>query len=69
MPAVSRVQQRMAGADLARARAGKPTRTGMTEAQLTDFASTSHKGLPERKGRFGVHGRRKKKHPIMGGSY
>lgn len=48
MPARSKSQQRMMGADLARARAGKKTRTGMTESQLEDFASTSRKGLPER---------------------
>ena len=45
-PAVSRSQQRLMGADLARARAGKPTRTGMTQKQLAEFASTPTKGLP-----------------------
>lgn len=39
------------GADLARARAGKKTRTGMSEKQLEDFASTKRKGLPQRKGK------------------
>jgi hypothetical protein len=39
------------GAELARKRAGKSTRTGMTEQQLEDFASTKRKGLPERKGK------------------
>lgn len=34
--------------DLERARAGKPTRTGMTIQQLEDFARTSRKGLPDR---------------------
>jgi len=48
MPAKSKAQQEMMGADLARARAGKKTRTGMTEAQLEEFASTKRKGLPER---------------------
>jgi len=38
MPAVSLKQRRLAGADLARKRAGKSTVTGMTEAQLKDFA-------------------------------
>ena len=38
MPAVSLKQRRLAGADLARKRAGKPTMTGMSEAQLRDFA-------------------------------
>ena len=38
MPAKSEKQRRLAGADLARKRAGKRTRTGMTEKQLEDFA-------------------------------
>jgi hypothetical protein len=46
MPAKSQKQQMLAGADLARAREGKKTRTGMTEKQLEDFASTKRKGLP-----------------------
>lgn len=42
------------GADLARARAGKKTRTGMSEAQLEDFAS----GPVKKKRRsWGVKGR------------
>lgn len=49
MPSVSKAQHGMMGADYARAKAGKPTRTGMSESQLRDFASTSTKGLPERK--------------------
>lgn len=48
MPAKSKVQQHLMGADLARARAGKKTRTGMSESQLEDFASTKTKGLPTR---------------------
>ena len=48
-PAVSKKQQEMMGADLARAREGKRTRTGMSKPQLEEFASTSRKGLPERK--------------------
>ena len=36
----------MMGADLARARAGKKTKTGMTEKQLEEYASTPRKGLP-----------------------
>ncbi len=43
MPAVSRKQQRFMGADLVRKRAGKKTRTGMTEAQLKDFAKKKKK--------------------------
>ena len=38
-PASSEKQRRLAGADLARKRAGKRTRTGMSESQLSDFAS------------------------------
>lgn len=37
------------GAELARKRAGKKTRTGMSEKQLSEFASTKTRGLPERK--------------------
>jgi hypothetical protein len=51
MPAKSKAQQRMAGADLARARAGKKTRTGMTKAQLEEFAATPRTGLPAKKKR------------------
>lgn len=50
MPAASQAQQRLMGADLARAKAGKKTRTGMSLAQLHDFASTRRKGLPKRVG-------------------
>jgi hypothetical protein len=46
MPAESQKQQMFMGAELARKRAGKRTKTGMTEAQLEDFASTKRKGLP-----------------------
>jgi hypothetical protein len=38
MPAASEKQRRLMGADLARKRAGKKTKTGMSEAQLRDFA-------------------------------
>lgn len=34
------------GAELARKRAGKKTKTGMTAQQLLDFATTPRKGLP-----------------------
>ena len=34
------------GADLARKRAGKKTRTGMSLKQLEDYASTPRKRLP-----------------------
>jgi len=46
MPAVSKRQQQFMGAELARKRAGKRTRTGMSAGQLEEFASTKHKGLP-----------------------
>lgn len=49
MPAKSKVQQQFMGAELARKRAGKETKTGMSTSQLEDFASTKHKGLPKRK--------------------
>lgn len=38
MPSVSEKQRKMMGADLARKRAGKKTRTGMSESSLRDFA-------------------------------
>ena len=38
MPAVSEKQRRLMGADLARKRAGKKTKTGMSETQLRHFA-------------------------------
>jgi hypothetical protein len=47
MPSRSRSQQRMMGAELARKRAGKKTKTGMTEKQLAEFAATPRKGLPK----------------------
>ena len=48
-PAVSKKQQRFMGAELQRKRAGKRTKTKMTEKQLEDFAGTKRKGLPARK--------------------
>ena len=48
MPAKSKAQQKLMGADLARARAGKGTRTGMSKAKLEEYASTKRKGLPAR---------------------
>lgn len=53
MPSVSEKQRRFMGADYARAKAGKKTRTGMSKAQLREFAMSSG----------GVSGRtRKRKH-------
>ena len=51
MPAKSKAQQALMGADLARARAGKKTKTGMSAKQLAEFAATPKKGLPARKGK------------------
>lgn len=42
-PAVSEKQRRFAGAELARKRAGKRTRSGMTETQLEEFARKPRK--------------------------
>ena len=39
MPAVSEKQRKFMGAELARKRAGKKTETGMSEKQLSEFAS------------------------------
>jgi len=49
MPAKSKAQQRFFGAELARKRAGKKTRTKMSEKQLKEYASTKRKGLPKKK--------------------
>jgi hypothetical protein len=38
MPAKSEKQRKFMGAELARKRAGKRTKTGMSESQLKDFA-------------------------------
>lgn len=59
MPAVSETQQKFFGAELARKRAGKKTRTGMSEGELHKFASTSRKGLPKRKSKIISRLRRK----------
>lgn len=48
MPAKSKKQQKFTGAELARKRAGKKTKTSMTETQLEEFASAKRKGLPRR---------------------
>ena len=59
MPARSKAQQRAAGAALSAKRgetkasalkgASKEMAESMTEKELEDLASTSHKGLPDRK--------------------
>ncbi len=43
MPAVSTKQQKFMGAELARKRAGKKTKTKMTEKQLKEFAKKRKK--------------------------
>ncbi|WP_413935958.1 hypothetical protein [Nitrospira sp. BLG_1] len=43
MPSTSKKQQRFMGAELARKRAGKKTKTGMSEDQLRDFARSRTK--------------------------
>ena len=48
-PSKSKAQQRLMGADLARKREGKKTKTGMTERQLEEFAATKRSKLPGRK--------------------
>lgn len=48
MPSVSERQREFMGAELARLRAGKKTRTGMGESQLRDFA---RKPLEKKRGR------------------
>lgn len=48
MPAKSKAQQQFMGAELRRKREGKKTKTGMSEKQLKEFASTSRKNLPSK---------------------
>jgi len=48
MPATSDKQRRFMGAELARRRAGKATKTKMSESQLSDFASKVKKVKGER---------------------
>ena len=48
MPAVSTKQRRFMGADLARKRAGKKTRTGMSEDQFEDYAGSEMGGTRRR---------------------
>lgn len=44
MPATSERQRKFMGAELARKRAGKKTRTGMSESQLRDYSTKPRKG-------------------------
>jgi hypothetical protein len=43
MPSTTPKQQRFMGADYARAKEGKKTKTGMSKKQLKEFASKSQK--------------------------
>jgi hypothetical protein len=47
MPAKSEKQRKFMGADLARAKAGKKTKTGMNVQQLSDFAKKPGRGDPQ----------------------
>jgi len=44
MPAKSEKQRKFMGAELGRKRAGKKTKTGMSEKQLRDFAKKRRRG-------------------------
>ena len=46
MPAKTERQRKFMGSELARKRAGKKTKTGMSESQLRDFAHTPRKKSP-----------------------
>jgi len=49
VPARTKKQQRFMGAELARARAGKKTRTGMSASHLRKFARKPKGGYKKRK--------------------
>ena len=49
MPALTERQRRFFSAELARKRAGKKTKTKMTEKQLREFAATKKKKLRKKK--------------------
>ncbi len=49
MPAKTERQRRFMGAELSRRRAGKKTKTKMTEKQLREFAATKKKRLRKKK--------------------
>ena len=53
MPAVSAKQKRFFGAEMGRLKAGKPTKTGMSESQLKDYVSQPIAHSP--KARSGGH--------------
>lgn len=47
MPSYTEKQRRFAGADLARKRAGKRTKTAMSEKQLSEFAGSVRSKMPK----------------------
>lgn len=49
MPAKSKKQQQLMGAELRRKRESKRTRTGMSAGQLREYASTPRKNLPKKR--------------------
>ena len=49
MPAKSKAQQRLMGADLARARAGEKTETGMGAKKLKEMATKPKGGYKKKK--------------------
>jgi len=51
MPSSSEKQRKMMGAELARKRAGKSTKTGMSEEQLRDFAKKGKSKTSKTKGK------------------
>ena len=61
LPSSSKIQQRYMGIALARKRAGKsrPSDPKMSEKELSEFASTKHKGLPFRKKALSQMGEKK----------
>lgn len=59
-PAVSRKQQQFFGAELARRRAGKKTKTKMSEKQLREFAGTKRSKLPNKAKGLPVKKKKKK---------
>ena len=49
MPALTERQRRFMGSELARKRAGKKTKTKMTEKQLEEFAAIKKRKLKKKK--------------------
>lgn len=51
MPAKTEKQRRFMGAELGRKRAGKKTKTGMSEKQLKDFTKKKRKSTKRKRGK------------------